>query len=137
MLVNKQMWHQFPFSLIPFVLESEKNWAIEEIEKKTSDSHYLQMFSILLLFSEVRIFFWNSVNWSFFLGFWNGWHQIVRKSDPLISRYQNDFVSTTLRGRSPRTQNFQHTPKKCWYVSWGALPLPLMWWIPICFGIWI
>merc|ERR1711954_410444 len=54
LLVNKQMWHKIPFNLIPSFSKSEKNLAIEEIKKKILYPNYLQIFSILPLFSGVR-----------------------------------------------------------------------------------
>ena len=131
------MWHQITFNLIPSILKSEKNWAIDEILKINFPTPIIcGYFPFYHYFRGYGFVFWNCVNWSFFLGFWNRWHQIVRKSNPLIYRYQNDLVSTRLGGGSPWTFRLQLTPKKLLICKLRG-SIPLMWWIQNHFGSWI
>ena len=119
------MWHKISFNLIPFVLKSEKNWAIEEISKKTSvPPLFAHIFHFTTIFGGTD-FFWNSVNRSIFLRFWNEWHQIVWKSNPLIYRYQNNLVSTRL-GRGEEPMNYSLPLKKILICKLRGSPPPIL-----------
>ena len=71
---------------------------------------------------------------SIFLRFENGWHWIVWKSNSIIYRCQNDFVSISLGGGGSLTFSAQQIFRG--NMKFERLP-PLMWWIPNRFGLWI
>ena len=51
------MWHKISFNLIPSISKSEKNWAIEEIKKKTSVSPlFTDIFHFIIIFKGMDFF---------------------------------------------------------------------------------
>ncbi len=91
--------------LVPFVLKWDKNWTIREIISN------LSVFPKIVVKSKIgggsEILEKKVIYRSIFLRFENGWHWIVWKSNSIIYRCQNDFVSISLGGGGSLTFSAQ------------------------------
>ena len=114
-----------PNNLVPFVLKSDKNWAIDTISKKKSAPPlFSDIFQFSTNFGGFGLFFGNCVNRSIFIRFQNGRLQIVQKSNPLIEKILKIYIYIYKGGWEPH--NFQLTPKKLLIWKLTGSP-PLMW----------
>ena len=78
------MWHKIPFNLIPSVLKSEKNWAIEEIKKKTSvPPLFAHIFHFTTIFGGTDFFFEILSIVQFFSDFEMNGTKLFRRATPL------------------------------------------------------
>ena len=70
-------------------------WNRRKIERLTQFPKKLPppplIFRYIPVFHHLRLFFWNCINRSIFVRYQKRGHQIVRKSNPLLSRYQNNW----------------------------------------------
>ena len=131
------MWHQILFNLIPSVLKSETNWAIEEILKRNFPTPIIcRYFPFYHYFRGYGFVFWNCVNWSFFF-------RILKQMAPNYSVEWSPYIQIPkwfgihhIMGREPMNFRLQLTPKKLLICKLRG-SLPLIWWIQNHFGNWI